>query len=59
MRVPPTSRSFNVKFDTIEDIRLSKDEKSDLLKYVVRYFQLHLQQFKPPKSTEILNEVFK
>ena len=50
---------FGAKFDAIENIRLSKDEKSDLLKYVVRYFQLHLQQFKPPKSTEILNEVFK
>jgi DNA repair protein RecO (recombination protein O) len=50
---------FGSKFDNIENIRLSKDEKSDLLKYVVRYFQLHLQQFKPPKSTEILNEVFK
>jgi DNA repair protein RecO (recombination protein O) len=50
---------FGAKFDAIENIRLSKDEKSDLLKYVVRYFQLHLQQFKPPKSTEILHEVFK
>ena len=33
---------FGAKFDAIENIRLSKDEKSDLLKYVVRLFSTAL-----------------
>lgn len=50
---------LGTKFDSIEEIKLSKHNKSELLNNVVRYYQLHLQQFKPPRSTEILNEVFK
>tara|TARA_B100001063_G_scaffold73366_1_gene67534 strand:- start:958 stop:1698 length:741 start_codon:yes stop_codon:yes gene_type:complete len=46
-------------FDDLKDIKLSKKQKEELLDKVVTYFVLHLQQFKPPKSTEILNEIFK
>ena len=46
-------------FDELKDIKPSKKQKAELLDKVVLYFVLHLQQFKPPKSTEILNEIFK
>ena len=36
-----------------------KKDKIKLLNQVVTYFELHLQQFKSPKSLEILNEIFK
>jgi len=50
---------LGTKFEKIGNIRIFKDEKSALLEYAIQYFKLHLQQFKPPKSTEILNELFK
>ena len=46
-------------FDELKNIKPSKKQKAELLDKVVLYFVLHLQQFKPPKSTEILNEIFK
>jgi DNA repair protein RecO (recombination protein O) len=46
-------------FDKVDYIPLQKNEKIDLLNQVITYFELHLQQFKQPKSTEILNEIFK
>ena len=36
-----------------------KEQKTEMLRNIIIYFELHLQQFKPPKSTEILNEIFK
>ncbi len=50
---------LGMDFDKVGTIQLQKNDKIDLLKKVITYFELHLQQFKPPKSTEILNEVFK
>ncbi len=50
---------LDTAFDKIENIRLTKKEKTELLKNIITYFELHLQEFKPPKSTEILNEIFR
>ena len=50
---------LGMKFDKINGMKLSKNEKSTLLNFAILYFKLHLQQFKPPKSTLILNEIFK
>ena len=46
-------------FDELKNIKPSKKQKAELLDKVVLYFVLHLQQFKPPKSTEILNEILR
>ena len=46
-------------FDKIGHIQLIKEQKTEMLRNIIIYFELHLQQFKPPKSTEILNEIFK
>ena len=50
---------LGMKFDLILEIKVSKEEKAALLDYAIKYFKLHLQQFKSPKSKEILNELFK
>jgi DNA repair protein RecO (recombination protein O) len=50
---------LGMKFDLILEIKVSKEEKAALLDYAIKYFKLHLQQFKSPKSKEILNEIFK
>ena len=50
---------LGIDFDRIGEVFVSKQDKTALLKYVISYFELHLQQFKVPKSTEVLNEIFK
>ena len=53
------SKILGMEFDKILEIKITKNYKLDLLNLVIRYFELHLQQFKPPKSKKILNEIFK
>ncbi len=53
------TRLLGMAFDKVGEIKLSKEQKAELLNKVISYFELHLQQFKPPKSTKILNEIFK
>ena len=48
-----------IEFDKILEIQITKKYKLDILNSVIRYFELHLQQFKPPKSKKVLNEIFK
>ena len=50
---------LGTKFEATGNINVSREEKMVLLEYAINYFKLHLQQFKPPKSTEILNALFK
>jgi len=50
---------LGTNFDKLSGIKILKEQKSSFLKSVVTYYQLHLQQFKPPKSTDVLNEIFK
>jgi DNA repair protein RecO (recombination protein O) len=50
---------LGMKFDKLKEIKLSRVEKSEVLDAAVMYFKLHLQQFKSPRSTKILNEIFK
>jgi DNA repair protein RecO (recombination protein O) len=50
---------LGMEFDTIGEIKFTRKEKSTLLDFAVLYFELHLQQFKSPRSTKILNEIFK
>ena len=50
---------LGMDFDRVNEIKLLKKHRVELLNQVITYFELHLQQFKPPKSTEVLNEIFK
>ncbi len=49
---------LGINFDEIHTIKMKKENRRDLLKSLVLYFELHLQGFRKPKSLAILNEVF-
>jgi DNA repair protein RecO (recombination protein O) len=50
---------LGMEFEKVQEINVSKEQKTALLESAIKYFELHLQQFKSPNSTEILNELFK
>tara|TARA_B110000003_G_scaffold42848_2_gene40228 strand:- start:38151 stop:38876 length:726 start_codon:yes stop_codon:yes gene_type:complete len=49
---------LGINFDEIRDISFSKTERQRLLQILIRYFQLHLDGFKIPKSLAVLETVF-
>ena len=51
-------RILGVNFDTINSISLNKNERRIILKTIIKYFELHLEGFRKPKSLDILETVF-
>ncbi len=49
---------LGINFDSIENVSFSKQERQLVLKIIIRYFELHLDGFKHPKSLQILEAVF-
>jgi len=49
---------LGINFDTIENVSFNKHERQVVLKIIIRYFELHLDGFKKPKSLQILETVF-
>ena len=49
---------FGIKFDATSHIKLNKTTRLEVLHLLIRYYQLHLQGFKKPKSLAILNQLF-
>lgn len=49
---------LGTKFDSMHTIKLTKNERHELLQKLVLYFELHLHGFKRPRSLAVLNEVF-
>ena len=49
---------FGIDFDEINGIKLTKNQRSDLLTLLLQYYQLHLHGFKKPKSLLVLNQIF-
>lgn len=45
-------------FDTSGELRMSKAERQELLRFLINYFKLHLQGFNEPRSLKVLNEIF-
>lgn len=45
-------------FDTIKEIKLNSKQRHSFLSMLLLYFELHLGDFKQPKSLEVLNKVF-
>ena len=52
-------RILGVNFDDVESISFNKLERQIVLQVLIRYFELHLDGFKKPKSLEVLETVFK
>jgi DNA repair protein RecO (recombination protein O) len=49
---------LGTNFDTIESIKFSKRERQQILGVIIRYFELHLEGFRNPKSLGVLETVF-
>lgn len=49
---------LDLKFDNLKAIKLHSKQRQSLLNLFVFYFELHLSDFKKPKSLSILNQVF-
>ncbi len=49
---------LGIDFDSIENVSFSKQERQSLLQMIIRYFELHLEGFRNPKSLQILEAVF-
>lgn len=49
---------LGTKFDRLETILASADQRRGLLELLMRYYKFHLQSFATPKSLAVLYEVF-
>lgn len=49
---------LGINFDAAKEIKMSKTERSDFLRMLIAYYQLHIENFRKPKSLGVLNEIF-
>ncbi|MAP55796.1 DNA repair protein RecO [Altibacter sp.] len=49
---------FGIDFDALPQIKLTKKERADTLDLVLRYYQLHIQGYKQPRSLLVLNQLY-
>ncbi|ARV07240.1 DNA repair protein RecO [Polaribacter sp. SA4-10] len=49
---------LGINFDSIEKVSFSKAERQQILQIIIRYFELHLDGFRNPKSLQVLEAVF-
>lgn len=49
---------LGINFDALDSIKINAKQRQAFLTMLLTYFELHLGNFKPPKSLQILNEVF-
>lgn len=49
---------LGINFDEISKVSFSKQERQTVLRMIIRYFELHLDGFKKPKSLDVLETVF-
>ena len=49
---------LGTNFDAVEEVKFSKRERQQVLSIIIRYFELHLDGFRNPKSLGVLETVF-
>ena len=49
---------LGTNFDSIESIKFNQQERQKILQIIIRYFELHLDGFRQPKSLKVLETVF-
>lgn len=49
---------LGINFDAISKVSFHKKERQIVLRMIIRYFELHLDGFKKPKSLDVLETVF-
>lgn len=49
---------ININFDAIENVSFSKNERQLVLQIIIKFYELHLEGFRKPKSLQVLETVF-
>lgn len=49
---------LGTNFDRLNELKLNKTGRQDLLEILIQYFELHLPGFRKPRSLEVLKAVF-
>lgn len=49
---------FGIDFDAMNLVKLTKQQRLSVLNLLLQYYQLHLQNYKEPKSLSVLNQLF-
>ncbi len=49
---------LGTNFDGLNELKLNKNSRQDLLEILIQYFELHLPGFRKPRSLEVLKAVF-
>ncbi len=50
---------LGTKFEDLNMIKVNNKFRVKILKFIIDYYSIHLQMFKPPKSINVLSEIFK
>ncbi len=49
---------LGTNFEALNEIKLTKSKRSELLEVLLNYYRLHIESFKNPKSLNVLHEIF-
>ncbi|WP_026837016.1 DNA repair protein RecO [Gillisia sp. JM1] len=49
---------LGTNFEALNEIKLTKSNRAELLELLLNYYMLHIESFKKPKSLTILHEIF-
>ena len=50
-------KALGIKFDELNSTAFSKGERTVIIELILKYYQLHMNYFKKPKSLEVLSKV--
>lgn len=50
---------LDASYETTAEVGLTRNERQELLNLIIAYYQLHIQDFKKPKSLSVLHQIFK
>lgn len=50
---------LGINFDAVSKLHFSKNERQIVLKNIIKYFELHLDGFRTPKSLKVLEAIYK
>lgn len=51
------NKALGIKFDTLNETRFNKNQRSVVLDLLLKYYQLHVTSFRRPKSLDVLSKV--
>lgn len=49
---------LGINFDTVENIKMTQNQRNNFLTMLLQYYELHLHGFKKPRSLAVLNSIY-